>query len=154
MRQQSERRETLQPPRDLRWAKVIALVALSTLALSGCATEGDLGRDLGDAPILPGSADGWSDGAWVVEQDWSDEEEALFSEFVEALGRSRAAGQCSALYQCLRSPEANLLWDERDQDLWIFADCADLPMILRAYFASKRRLPFSFVSAISTWASQ
>lgn len=129
-----------------RWT--LALTLITAVALSGCVVSNET-VDEESGTLLPGSADGWSQGAWNVEHDWSDEEEALFTQFIEELGRSRAAGECWALHRCLANPEANILWDERDEELWLFADCADLPMVLRAYFAFKRRLPFSFVSAIS-----
>ncbi|MBI2895702.1 MAG: hypothetical protein HYY06_19250 [Deltaproteobacteria bacterium] len=90
-----------------------------------------------------------TDGAWVATGRWDAAEEDLFAQWVEILGRARAGGACSTFQSCLRNSEANLLFDEDDGDLRLFADCADLPYIARAYFSYKRRLPFSFVGAIS-----
>ncbi len=44
--------------------------------------------------------------------------------------------------QCLKNPAVNTLWDERDSALRVFADCADVPFLLRAYFAYKTQRPY------------
>jgi hypothetical protein len=84
-------------------------------------------------------------GAWEVTKQWDAAEESEFSAFVMHIGRARAAGKCATLASCLANPEANPLFSEEDATRNLFADCADLPHILRAYFAYKNALPFQFV---------
>lgn len=85
---------------------------------------------------------------WPAKQAWSDSLEAEYGELVEALGRAVEARRCSRLDECLGLPEANPLHDpEIDADLHLEVDCADLPYVLRAYFAFKRQLPFGYVAA-------
>ena len=81
-----------------------------------------------------------------MERDWST--------FVSRLGRAVESRRCNRLDRCLRDPEANSLWDaQTDAHLRLDSiDCADLPYILRAYYAYKRRLPFGFVSNVRAMA--
>lgn len=79
----------------------------------------------------------------VTNQKWDATADKEFSAWVEKLGTARAAGLCIKLADCLRSTKANTLFDSRDSRLSVFADCADLPMVLRAYFAYKTKRPFS-----------
>src|SRR5579885_2570971 len=84
--------------------------------------------------------------AWPVERAWDPAAEAEFSAFVAALGEAVAAWRCRTLAACLQDPGANLLYDPIDDEtLNVSADCADLPYLLRAYFAFKKHLPFAFV---------
>ncbi|WP_420208956.1 hypothetical protein [Candidatus Electronema sp. JC] len=84
-------------------------------------------------------------GAWAVRNQWSDSYEAEFSRWVEQLYAKKGA----TLTACLRNPAANSLYSDEDRTLSVFSDCADLPYLLRAYFAYKKKLPFSFNSTIS-----
>lgn len=87
--------------------------------------------------------------AWEVENDvWSEESEVQFSDFVAKIGEGRALGRCIKLGDCLRSPDVNPYYNESDLQFDLFADCADLPIILRAYFAFKKKLPFNWVAGI------
>jgi hypothetical protein len=85
---------------------------------------------------------------WPAVVRWDDRMESDWSTFVARLGRAVESRRCNRLDRCLRDPEANSLWDaQTDAHLRLEAiDCADLPYILRAYYAYKRRLPFGFVS--------
>jgi uncharacterized protein YgiM (DUF1202 family) len=75
---------------------------------------------------------------------WDRSVEQSFSKWIEQFGTARANGQCSKLADCLRTPAANSLYDSaNDSQLDVYADCADVPMIMRAYFAFKKKLPFS-----------
>jgi hypothetical protein len=82
---------------------------------------------------------------WRISKDhWSAEDEAGFGRFVTALGESN----CSSSESCLRDP-ANP-YRGTDQDfLDIDVDCAKFPYLLRAYYAWKNGLPFSYVDGIS-----
>ncbi|MCE9579609.1 MAG: hypothetical protein K8W52_41195 [Deltaproteobacteria bacterium] len=85
---------------------------------------------------------------WPAVATWSPTLEDEYAAFVARLGDAVEARTCRGLQGCLRDPAANLLWDGSDATLDIVVDCADLPYLLRAYFAFKRRLPFGFVSAV------
>jgi hypothetical protein len=74
--------------------------------------------------------------AWPVHRSWSENEEEGYSRWVVIVGSS----QWKSLNQMLHS-RANPLRDEADRDLRFYADCADLPYMLRAYYAYKRGLP-------------
>lgn len=99
-------------------------------------------------------------GVWPVERTWTEAEELAYSQWVATLfavepGDSRRGW--GNLGQVLRDPGRNLLWGslglgEDDpvsgSHVRARADCADVPYVLRAYFAWKRRLPlrYSFCS--------
>lgn len=104
------------------------------------ATEAPRGSGLDDPTPL----------AWPAVVRWDDRMERDWSTFVARLGRAVEARRCTRLDRCLRDPEANSLWDPRtDARLRLDdIDCADLPYVLRAYYAYKRRLPFGYVSGV------
>ena len=85
---------------------------------------------------------------WEVSQAWDDQAEIEFSTWIEQMGRARQARKCLRFKSCLESPEANALHVPGEKWPKLFADCADLPYILRAYFAWKTERPFQFVSRI------
>lgn len=78
----------------------------------------------------------------VTKTEWSAQDEQGFSDFIKAFGYSN----CKNLDVCLSS-EKNPLRDELDVKNMFYSDCADLPYFLRAYYAYKKNLPFTFVSA-------
>ena len=87
--------------------------------------------------------------SWPAVNQWSDSLEREYEQFVAGLGRAIAEHRCRQLDDCLRNPGANTLYDAAtDSHFDLHVDCADLPYVLRAYFAFKRRLPFGFVSEI------
>ncbi|GAA0572358.1 hypothetical protein [Rhizomicrobium electricum] len=80
-------------------------------------------------------------GTWRITKDhWSAADEAGFSRFVAAIG----ASNCSSSESCLRDP-ANPFRATDQKFLDIDTDCAKWPYLLRAYYAWKNGLPFSFV---------
>lgn len=79
---------------------------------------------------------------YVVRHDrWTEEDERDWHDFIKAIGGS----DCATLNACLRS-SANPFRASDPPDYVFRADCADLPYVLRFYFAWKRGLPFSYVS--------
>ncbi|HEY0281556.1 MAG TPA: hypothetical protein VGC27_02905 [Rhizomicrobium sp.] len=83
--------------------------------------------------------------SWRILKDrWSEADEAGFGEFVAAIG----ASNCSSSQSCLRDP-ANPYRATDQHFLDIDADCAKWPYLLRAYYAWKNGLPFSYVDAVS-----
>jgi len=82
--------------------------------------------------------------AWeVYKTHWGPEDEAGYAAFVAAIGRSN----CASLAECLKS-EANPYRSSVDPDLP--GDCADMAYILRAYYAWKNGLPYSYQNAMRT----
>src|ERR1700742_4552853 len=94
--------------------------------------------------LLLGSA-GAHAAPWRITKDhWDPSDEAGFGRFVTALGDSG----CSSSQSCLR--DAANPWRGSDaRFLDIDVDCAKLPYLLRAYYAWKNGLPFSYVDAVS-----
>ncbi|MGD0144227.1 MAG: hypothetical protein ABSC92_13800, partial [Rhizomicrobium sp.] len=80
----------------------------------------------------------------IVKDHWSDADEKGFGDFVQALGETN----CSSSESCLRNP-ANPYRKTDAAFLDIDVDCAKLPYMLRAYYAWKNGLPFSFVDGLS-----
>lgn len=88
--------------------------------------------------------------AWTDVAPWDGAAEQLYAAFVEQLFShpERDMRSWASLSELLQKPERNLLFDHRglDEDvkLTLAPDCADLPYLLRAYFAWKLGLPFGF----------
>ncbi|MDE2163529.1 MAG: hypothetical protein KGJ53_10220 [Alphaproteobacteria bacterium] len=84
-------------------------------------------------------------GTWRILKDhWSAADEKGFGQFVAAIG----ASNCSSSESCLRDP-ANPYRASDKHFVDIDVDCAKWPYLLRAYYAWKNGLPFSYVDAIS-----
>ena len=84
-------------------------------------------------------------GSWRILKDhWSKEDEAGFGRFVTAIGES----DCSSSESCLRDP-ANPYRKTDQHFVDIDVDCAKWPYLLRAYYAWKNSLPFSYVDSVS-----
>ncbi len=88
-------------------------------------------------PLVTGKA--WK----VLKAAWALEDEAGYSAFVQAIGRS----SCSSLDSCLQS-DANPYRHTDDKSF--YGDCADMAYMLRAYYAWKNGLPFSYQNAMRT----
>lgn len=85
--------------------------------------------------------------AWKLSRNiWSEDDEKTYSEFVEKIGDSKY----SNLNKFIRDAKVNPLYGEEDKKFNLSPDCADLPYVLRAYVAYKLRLPFSYVTSISS----
>jgi len=99
---------------------------------------------LGAGPALAGPIS--SSAIWRITKDhWSQADEDGFGGFVTAIGDSG----CSSSESCLRSPANPWAANEDRGFLDVDVDCAKLPYLLRAYYAWKNGLPFSYVDAIS-----
>ncbi|MEW6711225.1 MAG: hypothetical protein AB1403_15465 [Candidatus Riflebacteria bacterium] len=84
--------------------------------------------------------------AWKLSRSfWTDEDEKAYGSFVEKICDSKH----SNLNRFIRDPKANPLYGEEDKKFNLYADCADLPYLIRSYVAYKLRLPFSYVSAVA-----
>ena len=104
-----------------------------------------LGLTLLAAACLPGSSAAWADSRYLIRADrWTEGDERGFGEFITAIGDSN----CDSVDACLRSP-ANPFRTSDPSGFVFRSDCADLPYVLRFYYAWKRGLPFSYVAEIS-----
>src|ERR1700749_3848352 len=77
-------------------------------------------------------------------ESWSEADERGFGAFVTALGGSG----CGSVESSRKGP-ANPSRASDPRGAAFRSDCADLPYVLRFYYAWKRGLPFSYVSEVS-----
>ena len=83
--------------------------------------------------------------AWrITKTEWTAADEKGFGEFVAAIAESG----CTNTVACMRSA-ANFYHDSDPPSYQLHADCAKWVYMLRAYYASKNGLPFSYVSRIA-----
>ncbi len=77
----------------------------------------------------------------ITRAEWTPQDHAGFEEFVRRIGESA----CRTVHECLTDPVANPRFHAANPaGLTFEADCADLPYVLRAYYAWQVGLPFSF----------
>ncbi|HEY2034898.1 MAG TPA: hypothetical protein VGH02_14550 [Rhizomicrobium sp.] len=114
-----------------------------TLPMSGPVITPSSSASKPAAPQAPMAA--YSASTYRIRYDrWTDADERGFGEFVTGLGDA----SCHSVDQCLHSP-GNPFRASDPPGMYFRSDCADLPYVLRAYYAWKRGLPFSYVSAVS-----
>jgi hypothetical protein len=89
------------------------------------------------APALPGP---WR----ITKTEWSPGDEVGFGEFLREIAESG----CKTTISCMQSA-ANVYHDSDPPSFLFHADCAKWAYMLRAYYASKNGLPFSYVDRIS-----
>ncbi len=78
----------------------------------------------------------------VYKESWGPEDETGYAAFVQAIGQS----DCASLATCLKS-DANPYRSTVDPTL--HGDCADMAYVLRAYYAWKNGLPFSYQNSMA-----
>ncbi len=87
--------------------------------------------------------------AWqwrILRTAWTERDEKGFEEFVQRIGESG----CRTVHACLTSAASNPLYRASNPaGMNFYADCADLPYMLRAYYAWKNGLPFSYSTAVT-----
>ncbi len=81
----------------------------------------------------------------ITKTEWSEADEKGFRDFIAALGHSR----CNTTNSCIHDP-ANPYRGSDPASFRFLTDCADLPYMLRAYYAWKNGLPFGYVSEVSS----
>lgn len=96
-------------------------------------------------------ADATGTGAvWEVRHNWSAGYENLYAAFVESIFDFPIEEDLTwtSLHELTANADRNILYDyygaEEDSTLELGPDCADLPYMIRAYFAWKMGLPFGF----------
>ena len=109
---------------------VAAALLPSSLAAIFCAP---VAAETGAIPPAVNTGKAWE----VYKAEWSDADEAGYAAFVQSIGRS----DCNSLAACLKS-DANPY--RSDVDPTLDGDCADMAYVLRAYYAWKNGLPFSY----------
>lgn len=87
---------------------------------------------------------GYTTGAWTITDRWDEEAELEFADFVEAFGVARETIRFKNA-EGLTNPAVNILWTEEDSELEVEVDCANLPYLLRGYFAYKTGRPFAYM---------
>ena len=104
-------------------------------------------RSAQSAPSLSRPAPS-AEAAWrVLHTAWTERDEKGYEDFVQRIGES----DCRSAHQCLTSAEANPLYHgSNPPGMQFYADCADLPYVLRAYYAWKNGLPFSYSAAVAS----
>jgi hypothetical protein len=123
----------------------VLFAALGVALLSGCTTP----KAPQVAAIVPPSAPRPTltpaqPGPWrITKTEWSKADEAGFGEFLREIAESG----CTTTIACMQSA-ANFYHDS-DLPFLFHADCAKWAYMLRAYYASKNGLPFSYVDKIS-----
>jgi hypothetical protein len=81
---------------------------------------------------------------YIVRFDhWTAADERGFGEFITSIGDS----DCRTVDQCLHGPGNPFRASDPD-GIYFRSDCADLPYVLRFYYAWKRGLPFAYVSEV------
>ncbi len=130
----------------------LALVAALGVALSGCTTTkvsvtkpvAPEPEPLVVAPPRP-SLQAAQPGPWrITKTEWSKADEDGFGEFVRRIAESG----CTTTISCMQSA-ANFYHDSDPASFLFHADCAKWAYMLRAYYASKNGLPFSYVDLIT-----
>jgi hypothetical protein len=85
--------------------------------------------------------------AWKLNKSfWTEEDEKVYENFVASIGNSKH----SNINKFIKDPQSNPLYGKEDNKFYLYTDCADLPYIIRAYVAYKLRLPFGYVSKITS----
>jgi hypothetical protein len=102
------------------------------------------------APAIPKQGRDPSAPAWEVSRAWNRSMENLYSTFVQRLFDFPPDQDLTwpNLHVLLRDPAHNILFDHlqlaEETKLELEPDCAELPYLLRAYFAWKLGLPFAY----------
>ncbi len=82
----------------------------------------------------------------IARTKWTETDEKAYEDFVARIGESR----CRSVNACLTGADSNPMYrGSNPAGMKFYADCADLPYMLRAYFAWKNNLPFSYSTAVS-----
>ena len=98
-------------------------------------------------PPEPATGEG---SVWDVRHNWSAGYENLYSAFVESIFDFPIEDDLTwtSLHELTSDPDRNILYgyygEDEDEVLTMGPDCADLPYMIRAYFAWKMGLPFGY----------
>jgi hypothetical protein len=128
--------------------KALAWVAALGVALSGCTAVKESDLKPAAPPVIAAlrpSLQPAQPGPWrITKTEWTRADEDAFGEFVRRIAESG----CATTISCMKSA-ANFYRDSDPPAFVFHADCAKWAYMLRAYYASKNGLPFSYVDRIS-----
>jgi hypothetical protein len=126
------------------------VAALGVVLMSGCATKpppstinvtpSPVAAALPRPTLTPAMPGPWR----ITKTEWSQADEEGFGEFLREIAESG----CKTTISCVQSA-ANVYHDTDPPAFLFHADCAKWAYMLRAYYASKNGLPFSYVDRIS-----
>ncbi|HTQ12718.1 MAG TPA: hypothetical protein VMH86_02495 [Rhizomicrobium sp.] len=120
------------------------LAVLAMLCAFGARADTAQPMATAPVPVSPQAAAASPSSLYIVRYDrWSEADEKAYGQFITAIGESG----CHTVNQCLHIPQ-NPYRGTDPPGVEFRSDCADLPYVLRAYFAWKRGLPFSYESAV------
>ena len=119
----------------VRWG--LHQAAAATVSLAALVLSSPVSAEL-PAPV--NSGDLWR----ITKTDWSQADETGYAKFVQIIGRST----CTTLESCL-AISGNPYFSPDDPEFT--GDCADMAYVLRAYYAWKNGLPFSYQNAMRTY---
>jgi len=134
--------------------KTLVFLAAFGVVLCGCApvrtadvgSKGPVPAPSVPAPSIPAAV---QPGPWrITKTEWSEADEIGFGQFVRAIAESG----CTTTASCMQSA-ANPYRDSDPPSFIFHADCAKWVYMLRAYYASKNGLPFSYVDRIASGGS-
>jgi hypothetical protein len=125
-------------------------VAAFGVALAGCTTtKTDTTASVAPPPVVVAAAPRPSlqpatPGPWrITKTEWTKADEDGFGEFLRRIAES----DCKTTIACMQSA-ANFYRASDPPSFLFHADCAKWAYMLRAYYASKNGLPFSYVDKI------
>ena len=131
--------------------KALALVAALGVALYGCtASQQTVEVPPAPTPAPPAAPAAppqpvQEPGIWrITKTEWSAADEKGFGDFVRRIAES----DCMTTIACMQSA-ANIYHDSDPPSFLFHADCAKWVYMLRAYYASKNGLPFSYVDRVA-----
>lgn len=137
--------------RAARFAKRVApklaiASCLGVLAVTGCGLAHESGE-------LGSNTEALIDMKAEPTAEWDAGQEKGFANFVYAIGLGNETKKCILLSACLNDSSVNPLKSATDEPIGDlpYADCADVALQLRGYYAVKKGLPFQYVSSIN-WA--
>lgn len=88
----------------------------------------------------------WAGETWrVTKPEWTEEDEKGYADFVQRIGESK----CDTPDDCINS-SVNPYRHTDGRGINFNADCADLVYMLRAYYAWKNGLPFTYATGVFT----
>jgi hypothetical protein len=88
----------------------------------------------------------WAGEAWrITKPEWTEADEQGYADFVQRIGESK----CDTPDDCINS-SANPYRATDGRGINFNADCADLVYMLRAYYAWKNGLPFTYATGVYT----
>lgn len=130
--------------------KALPLLAALGVVLSGCTTkEPETTVSVAPPPVVVAAAprptlQPATPGPWrITKTEWTKADEDGFGEFLRRIAES----DCKTTIACMQSA-ANFYRASDPPSFLFHADCAKWAYMLRAYYASKNGLPFSYVDKI------